>query len=284
MDRDKFISETNDYISLVYDEFSYYQEIADTILKEFIRICTKYDITYFMAFGSLIGAIRDKGNIPWDYDIDVVVPSSQREKLIKALVNLKDGFFYKYYDNMTNYPASCLRICLEPFPFTALHVDVFFLVACPDDDIKRKKFISEINAVTELRGKKYLIDWFYEYNPKSKLQRLVNFFVKLRAKLIPASKLKREEDLLNKYRFGTTEYCYIVGEPYRKIFKSSWFEKRVYVDTKLGKLSVPNGYHHILTLIYGDYMKYYPIENRFDEMYKMYKIVKKRIEEFQRDK
>ena len=218
MEREQFAGEIKDYISSVYKDFLSYQEITNRILKEFIGICKQYDITYYMAFGSLIGAIRERGNIPWDYDVDVVVPVTQREKLIKALDNLHEDFYYAYFNNMINYPTSCLRVGLKPFPFTALHVDVFFLVACPDGDAERNIFLKDINNVADLRGMKYLSDWFYEPNPNSKLKKLANFYMKLRAKLIPKLYLRREEKLLTKHKLGTTKYCFILGQNDKKLY------------------------------------------------------------------
>lgn len=53
-----------------YAEFRKLQCLAWDALKEFCRICEKNNINYMLGFGSLLGAIRDGGQIPWDYDIE----------------------------------------------------------------------------------------------------------------------------------------------------------------------------------------------------------------------
>ena len=62
----------------VYNRFIVYQKEALNTLKEFHRVCEKNHIPYQLAFGSLLGAVRDGGQIPWDYDIDVMVPYSSK--------------------------------------------------------------------------------------------------------------------------------------------------------------------------------------------------------------
>ena len=56
------------------------------ILKQYIKFCEKHKLTYFIYAGSLLGAIRHKGFIPWDDDIDVIMPRPDYEKF-RALIN-----------------------------------------------------------------------------------------------------------------------------------------------------------------------------------------------------
>ena len=53
------------------------------ILKAFIRVCDKHNLTYFLVYGTALGAIRHKGFIPWDDDIDVGMPRADYEKYIQ---------------------------------------------------------------------------------------------------------------------------------------------------------------------------------------------------------
>ena len=78
---------------------------------KFNRICARNNISYCLAYGSLLGAVRDGGQIPWDYDIDVVISIKDREKLIDCLKqDLGEDFYYTYKNNVANYPTTCLRI------------------------------------------------------------------------------------------------------------------------------------------------------------------------------
>ena len=127
----------------------------------FHKLSEKNGITYTLAFGTLIGAIRENGHIPWDYDIDVVIPYYEKDKLIACLdTQLENEYYYTYMNNTDKYPTSCVRICKKGYSFTAVHVDVFFLVSCPNDPRKRAKFLKRLNRVSYLRGIKYSPYWF----------------------------------------------------------------------------------------------------------------------------
>jgi len=60
--------------SEVYNDFRHYQKLAIGTLQAFSRVCEQNGISYQLAWGSLLGAVRDGGQIPWDYDVDVFVP------------------------------------------------------------------------------------------------------------------------------------------------------------------------------------------------------------------
>lgn len=70
------------------------QSVQIEILEEIVRICEKHNLRYFLAFGTLLGAIRHKGFIPWDDDLDIGMPRDDYEKFMKvAKEELDERFF-----------------------------------------------------------------------------------------------------------------------------------------------------------------------------------------------
>ena len=78
-----------------------------TLLKEFDSICKKHNITYFLEGGSLLGAVRHKGFLPWDDDIDLCITRAEWEKLLKVIdEDLPAGREIYCYER---YPSTCVR-------------------------------------------------------------------------------------------------------------------------------------------------------------------------------
>ena len=69
-----------------YDDktLKHLQSLELMILKDFIKICEEYDLTYYMYAGSLLGAVRHNGFIPWDDDLDVIMFRDDYEKFKKV--------------------------------------------------------------------------------------------------------------------------------------------------------------------------------------------------------
>lgn len=80
------------------------REILRKLMKEFDRVCQKYNLKYYVISGSLIGVVRHHGMIPWDDDIDVGMPREDLERLKKIAADEWDGKEYLFvdYDDLGN--------------------------------------------------------------------------------------------------------------------------------------------------------------------------------------
>ena len=83
------------------------------VAKEFKRVCEKHNLRYFMGCGTLLGAVRHKGFIPWDDDMDFYMPKDDYEKLVEIdrLENIfKEKFIFKHWDKTQNYVCNYARL------------------------------------------------------------------------------------------------------------------------------------------------------------------------------
>ena len=126
------------------DELSL-QELKDiefNLLKEFRAFCNENGIRFFLAYGTLLGAIRYKGFIPWDDDIDVLVPREDYNKLIRIF---RDSDKYRLYSFERNqkYGYPFAKLCdmstrkiefyFEPLVDYGVDIDIFPLDYWDDD-------------------------------------------------------------------------------------------------------------------------------------------------------
>lgn len=272
MNNKDFREEIKGYMDNCYDRFSNYQQIAMEILVEFDRVCGINNLDYYLGYGSMIGAIRDNNQIPWDYDIDTLVKVDDRERLISVLdKDLSDDFYYDYSNKNPSYPTSCLRICKKGYSMMALHVDVFFLIGTPNNENRRKHFIYSLIRVMKLRTEKNLTLFI---PTKSRIVKIKSLLLKL---LLPNVFLKYTENCLF-YRFQLKEARFWCTNQtvYKKVYPKDIFASTIKVKVKDHYFSVPAGYEDFLTINYGDWRSYLPIKKRFDEFYKMLNNVEKR--------
>ena len=88
----------NNYISTEEEK-----KISLDILKKFDSICNAHSIKYFLGYGTLIGAVRHQGFIPWDDDIDVIMFRDEYTKFIKVSKELGEGYECIYFENDSFY-------------------------------------------------------------------------------------------------------------------------------------------------------------------------------------
>ena len=80
------------------------------ILDEFVRICEENHLKYYLIAGTLLGAVRHKGPIPWDDDVDVCMPREDFEKFKKIMLARPEGELYHIHCH-ENDPCYPQRIC-----------------------------------------------------------------------------------------------------------------------------------------------------------------------------
>jgi len=110
-----------------------------TILKDVAYVLEENGIEYFISFGTLLGAVRHGGMIPWDTDVDILISESKKEEVIKILnKSFKDKSYKVHEDYDEKIVGSIIRVDLSEI--NTLHVDLFTYME--EDDI----IVFEYNA------------------------------------------------------------------------------------------------------------------------------------------
>lgn len=116
------------------------------MLKDFAVLCERNDLRWFVAFGTAIGALRDKGFIPWDDDVDICMPREDLDRLVSIVQNDVSGR-YGIMNSQVNekYPLATTRLTLNGTEFrdaalqtvdfeSCIFLDLFPLDNVPDDE------------------------------------------------------------------------------------------------------------------------------------------------------
>ncbi|SCK04688.1 LPS biosynthesis protein [uncultured Clostridium sp.] len=246
------------------------------ILKEVDRICQKHDIEYFAAWGTVLGAIRHKGFIPWDDDIDIVIKWPDYVKFQEACkMELEEKYFMQttetdiyawnpYTKIRINNTTSMDKHLSHLKCHYGICMDVFPIVAIPNSKIAKKKQALLISIYKVLCYIPYILNIHPEdSSSKAKIFKLIPSGVlkKLRKWLIPNKTIEKfKKCLLNsitKYKFEDCEYCgEIISEPGDiSIFRKNIYEEHIIVPFEEITIPIPKEYHEYLSKLYGDYMK-----------------------------
>lgn len=132
-------------------QLSKLQQAELDIFKVFLKICKQNNIHYYIAGGSFLGAVRHKGFIPWDDDIDIVVPRPDFEKFIEIAPDLlPDDLYLSTYKNNPEHIVLVAQILNKNKEFTLNNankiirtgawIDLLVLDGAPAPGLKRKVF------------------------------------------------------------------------------------------------------------------------------------------------
>lgn len=257
------------------------QEVNLKILKEVDRICKKYRIAYSLDSGTLLGAIRHGGFIPWDDDADLVMTRNSWEAFRKvAGRELPEGMklllpgsfaggrrFYDFIPRIIYEPSRRCRPDRESKYYEGklnhLWVDLFILDRLPDSPAAAKAMILAQKAIYGLSMGHRRKVRLGKYSGGERLAVAVCSAV---GRLLPMRPLFFLQDKLAgaANRCRTRYWYYSNYDPgYIDIrLKDSWVKKRTDIQFEDTRLSIPEEYDEILTAVYGAYMELPPAEKR----------------------
>ncbi len=235
------------------------------ILKYIDKICKEHHIQYFLDYGTLLGAIRHKGFIPWDDDVDICMKRSDYERFVEIMSSADNAryrvltaetdphYFYEFAKVVDTHT------CLEETqtianPNMGVWVDVF-----PKDNLPKCHWLLKktINFLVVLRI-------FSVFHPFPKHHSILFYPLWLIARLVgPRPFLKAITSLSTRWGDESPyvgDLIDIVSKRY--CWKKEMFEEVVYVEFEGGKYPAPKFWDDYLKGLYNNYMQLPPEDKR----------------------
>ncbi len=251
------------------------------ILKEIDRICRKYKLRYLLDSGTLIGAVRHQGFIPWDDDADVAMTRASFDGFLKVAPRelpetmelvmpgqLHGGKGFYDFTPKIIYKNSRIHDESEETAFydgklDRLSVDLFVLDALPDNKLGAAVAKGLQAGIYGLAmGHRYRLD-LGKYSP---LLRSMVILMAGTGKLIPLRWLIKLQDVLaKKDRKKKTKYLYYSNYQPDYLYvtlERGWSTETVELPFEGQHFMCPKGWNEVLNWVYGDYMKLPPIDKR----------------------
>ena len=250
-----------DLLRLLIDELNFFDEF-----------CTNNELKYFLFYGSLLGAIRHGGFIPWDDDIDIVMFRNDFECLLKKFDN-SGRYRLLSIENNKDYNLPLAKVIdsttllvqdygrKEPVEL-GVYLDIFILDNAPGDKYERERFLKKAIKYTTSWGRASLK--FHSSNSsfvKSVLRRIIYWPIYI----------KGQRYFLNKAdtlaRFYNDQETGIVANVSYALELNDWYYKEDFEMMRVKfegdyEFMIPSGYERILSMYYGDWKTLPPLEER----------------------
>ncbi len=255
------------------NEFRRCQQVSLDILIEFRRVCEELGLRYYLTAGTLLGAVRHKGFIPWDDDIDVAMPKNDYEMFSRQGHRLLSPE-YAFQDHRIepNFPYHFAKVrkrgtrAIEPILGSidmeqGIYIDIFPLDICPDQDERAVLFFKGVELLNSAVLARVSPEFVCGYK-KPYMRLLWNLLRRLPNRAL----FWLRERLCDAAAWGASgqKLCTVNGShgyP-RESYEAEWFRETVYLSFEKERFPAPAGWEALLRNMYGDYMTPPPEEER----------------------
>ena len=241
------------------------------ILKDVDRICRKHNIKYYLIGGTLLGAIRHKGFIPGDDDLDIAMFRKDYDKFIEIYSKEKNkSYFIQNHKTEKNYWMFITKIrknntifednvSINTNSHSGVYIDIFPLDNIPEyDSVIQKMQYGIIRGLSAVS--------LYKNNYRSFNNKKIKFICQMLS-VLPYKVINFVGDCIVKlYNNNETEYVtsWLSNYGYNKqrMHKYDIYGEGVEVEFEGAKFLAPNNFHLYLTKLFGNYMELPPEEER----------------------
>ena len=250
------------------------------LLRIFTDICKKEKLTYYMVCGTMLGAVRHKGFIPWDDDTDVAMPRPDYERFLQVVEkHLPAGYGLRIYKTDAEYTSYFAELTTQKFQVNMLFnsaerrdawLDVFPLDGVPDGKIRRKIYIGRLNFLRRL----YQISRYdknVNFEMRSKGRAWYERLGMICCQHLPLQKLFSTEKRLDAidralkpcpYESAARVANYLTVHGWKEMHDKEVFGEGMLYQFEDMLLYGPSKYDQYLTELYGDYMVPLPEADR----------------------
>lgn len=259
-------------IQLSNDDRKKIQSIETKILVEVDRICKKHNITYSVAYGSMIGAVRHHGSIPWDDDVDITMLRNDYIRFKEICkTELSSEFFYQSNDTDPNYYHLFDKIRMNNTIFKetflsnydihhGVYIDIF-----PVDLVPQKKLQQVIQYYGFLFCRIALNSKYLNIEARSGKKKFFAQIVRFLTAFVSKDFLyKKAHDFISKYKDSNSSIAesFCCSGRKKTIYDINYYKETTSIEYDGYLVSIYSHYDEMLKDYYGNYMELPPIQKR----------------------